>query len=86
MSGGFPVPVASRAPIIETALILFVFAAGFAGAFMFRAHDTVSTRTVHVARSWGKPNTTVDGAQVNAQLAGFKCDVYQQRQTIVCHR
>ena len=46
------------------------------------------TRTVKVsiAQQYGKPDTVVDGGQVNAQLAGWKCAIWASRKKMLCYQ
>jgi hypothetical protein len=72
-------------------IILYLLMAAVAGGALFTAgalgfsHNRTVTKTVHVEKNWGKPDVVVDGGQVNPQLAGATCDVYDARKTVVCH-
>lgn len=64
-------------------LAFSAFAAGL------QSHDRVISQTrthkLSVQEQLGKPEQSLDGAQVNPQLKGFVCDVYRGP-TIICHR
>ena len=64
-------------------LAVAVLAAGvYIGISQFNTR--YSTRIVKVEKRWPKPDRVVDGGQVNPQLAGMRCSIYEKRQTIVC--
>lgn len=77
--------VEKRTEWITLALAAVAFLVGFAANYEMRATVIRQTTVKHVASSWGKPDQTVDGGQVNPALAGTKCDIYQSRKTVVCH-
>lgn len=79
------VPSLARPAYLMEALVLVAFLLGFAGAFMFRAHNSVTVQVRKVERSWGRADQSVDGAQINPALAGLTCYVYAARKTVVCH-
>lgn len=73
------------------ALAVAAFAAGIAGPWKVqpkpRVVETVKapgTGAALVAK-WGNPDQSVDGAQINAGLAGTRCAVYRSRKAIVCY-
>lgn len=87
------IPASPTAPGVRHAeygaviLALLAFPAGFAANYGLRAHTYTRTRVTHlsVQQQYGKPSTSVDGAQVNSQLAGEVCDVYDAKRTVICH-
>ena len=62
---------------------VFVFLLGGVTVFLGVKERTI-TQTVKVEKKWPKPDRVVDGGQVNPQLAGMRCSIYEKRQTIVC--
>jgi len=56
-------------------------------AYLGTSNVIRQTRTVHVKQSFGTPDQSVAGAQVNPALDGLVCDIYSQStsHTVVCH-
>lgn len=79
------IPVPHRFAIIYSVLAGVLFGVSFAGWYLGAQNTIVQTHTVRVEKSWGRPDQTIDAAQVNPQLAGMTCDVYNGRKTLVCH-
>lgn len=78
------IPVLKRVPALELVFVGLAFLAG-CGA-MLGAKTRVITHNVTTVRSpYTHPDQTVNGAQVNSQLAGFTCDFYTSQRTMVCH-
>lgn len=88
MNFPYAVPVEHRADVFAYLLAGVAFAAGLGAGVLGRAHTITHTQVVKqtIAQEYGKPSQTVDGAQLNASLAGLTCDVYQTKQAIICHR
>jgi hypothetical protein len=84
---GFPFVYAALVAILAVA----TFGAGVLGPWKAQPKPVTVTRTVAPATAkalvaaWGKPDSSVDGAQVNAQLAGLTCVVYQGRKAVLCY-
>ena len=88
------VPNRFKVDLVVWLLIPFAF---IGGAFLTLNFKTVTiTRTVHVgtplsamtaaavAAAWGKPDSRVAGATVNANLAGTTCDIWQAKRAVLC--
>ena len=56
-------------------------------AYLGTSNVIVQTRTVHVKPSYGTPDQTVAGTQINPALSGLQCDIYSHSRshTIICH-
>lgn len=87
------IPVEWRFVLLYAAGALLVLACGiYTGQ---QLHAPTITRTVQVVHApangvalvaaWGKADTEVDGAQINANLKGTTCAVYQSRRAVVCY-
>jgi hypothetical protein len=77
------VPITHRFNILIGLLGLVLLAGGY---YLGVDHTTrYVTKTVRVEKTWGKPTQSVSGAAVNANFAGLTCDIYETRQTVVCH-
>ena len=87
------IPVEWRFVILACGAALLVLASGVYTGLQLHAPTITRTRqVVHapssgaaLAAAWGKPDTQVDGAQVNPALKGTTCDVYQARKAILCY-
>jgi len=87
------VPVEWRFVILACAAALLVLASGvYTGLQLHALTITRTKQVVHapssgaaLAAAWGKPDTQVDGAQINPGLKGTTCAVYQTRKAIVCY-
>lgn len=89
------IPVAHRLGLIYLALAALVFVAGGAASLGVRAKTVTRIQHVHatyaagtpaeVVAAWGKPDSQVDGAQVNQALAGTTCAIYQSKRAIICY-
>ena len=55
------------------------------GDLFFHTKYIEQTRTV-TRSPYQHPAQSIPGTTVNAQLAGFTCDVYSSPQAVVCHR
>lgn len=82
-----------RVELFYAALGAVVIAFGFAAGFFTHGLDVqVKTKSVTVApktvaaleAAWGKPDQTVDGAQLG--LKGATCDLYQSKGALICHQ
>lgn len=82
------IPNEWRMVFILGALGVILAGVSFAGGRASSAIVISHTKTVKVslAQQYGKPDQTIDGKQINANLDGLKCDVFQAKQVIVCHR
>lgn len=82
---------------VEVAAYLLVPFAFIGGAFLALNFKTVTvTRTVHVgvplaaasaakvAQAWGKPDQAIPGAQVNQNLSGVTCYLWQSKRALLC--
>lgn len=82
------VPVPKRTGLFTAGFVAVAFVAGWAGGL--QSHDRVISQTrthkVTVQEQLGKPTSTVAGEQINAQLQGFVCEVWQAKAVILCHR
>ena len=70
--------------------LMFVMAAGVGlliGVVCFHTHWVTRTRVTHpsVAQLLGRPDTSIPGTQINSQLTGIVCDIYQSKHIIYCH-
>ena len=88
-----------RVPVdwrINGITVLLIMAAWIGGAaFGLLSHAPTFTHTVQVvhapssgaalAAAWGKPDQSVDGAQINAALKGTTCAVWRSRRAVVCY-
>jgi hypothetical protein len=75
--------------LLAAAVAAAAFLAGGATLHPVR-HETV-TRTVApkdaagIEKAWGTPDQSIPGEQINPNLQGLTCDVYQSQQVILCH-
>lgn len=71
--------------------VVAAFSAGVLGPWKVQPKPVTVTRTAAPATAaalvaaWGKPDTQVDGAQINQGLAGTTCAVYRSRKAVVCY-
>lgn len=89
------VPVHIRVDFVYLLLVVAAFGAGAAASLAMRAPTITRVQHVgatvkagspaEVASAWGKPDATVPGAQVNSQLAGLTCYVWQSKRAILCY-
>jgi len=87
------VPVEWRFIIIYGLGAVLVLVSGvYTGLQLHAPTITRTQQVVHapssgaaLAAAWGKPDTQVDGAQINPGLKGTTCAVYQARKAIVCY-
>lgn len=91
------IPHQAKVDGVLWAIIVFGWLTAFAGGLL--AHAPTLTRTVRVPpkaalshmtaeqiiAALGKPDQTVDGAQVSSGLAGATCMVWQSRHLLICH-
>lgn len=68
---------------IVLALVAVCMAAAYYGGTL--GHARSFTHTVRVEKTWGKPDASVPGEQVNTNFQGMVCDVYQARREVRCH-
>jgi hypothetical protein len=82
------IPNEWRMVIVLGGLAAILAAVSFYGGRASGAVLVTHTRVQHttLAQEYGKPSQSVDGAQINPNLTGFTCDVYQAKQAIICHR
>jgi hypothetical protein len=84
-----------RVDVFLYGAILVAFLAGLFGGYNVNGQHLVKVKVpvatkvqiggyADIVKALGKPDTVVDGAQVNSQLAGTKCAVYQAKKLVVC--
>jgi hypothetical protein len=78
---------------VTYALVALCFVLGLAGGVLMKTRTVTQQVQVHdslqqaLAHEYGAARASVDGAQVNQQLAGLQCAVYargQQLTALVC--
>jgi hypothetical protein len=76
--------------LLAVVLAVVAFAAGVEGPWKTIPKPVTVTRTVSpataraVAVAWGKPDVTIPGAQVNRQLTGATCYVWNAKRAVLC--
>lgn len=68
---------------LQIILVGLVVAIAYVGGTVGHARTITHTRTV-TRSPYTHPSQTIDGAQINSQLAGYTCSYYAQQKTLVC--
>lgn len=77
--------ISYRFAAIYASLFGIVAVVSFGGWYLGGQHYVNRTHVVKVEKSWGTPDETIAGAQVNEALSALTCDVYGSKNTVVCH-
>lgn len=82
------VPNEWRMVLVVCGLAVILAGVSFFGGRASGAVVVNHTRVVKqsLQAQYGKPDQTVVGKRISPSLDGLKCDVFQAKQVIVCHR